>query len=346
MDNEKIDIVVLWVDGNDPDWILEKEKYEALEKEGNFQRTTGEGVQRYRDYGLMRYWFRGMEKNLDWIGKIYFVTWGHVPKWLDTTHEKLQIVRHEEIIPKEYLPVFNSNAIEIFLKNIPGLSEEFLYFNDDFFLLQKTTKEHFFENGKPKDMLAFQPTVANESDDTMPYIMLNNAMSLAHHFKKREGVKKHPGHYFHVGYPFLYFFYNLLELGFPRYTGFYSVHGPSPMLKSVHEEVWEKEREALERTASHRFRSKEDVSQYLFREWAKLSGRFVPYNSHKDLAYFNLGEEDDKLYGVIEGKKKLFLCINDSNKEIDFETTKQRLQQAFEKAFPDPSSFEKKKEKQ
>ena len=171
--------------------------------------------------------------------------------------------------------------------------------------------------------------------------MLNNAMSLAHHFKKREGVKKHPGHYFHVGYPLLYFFYNLLELGFPRYTGFYSVHGPSPMLKSVHEEVWEKEKAALERTASHRFRSKEDVSQCLFREWAKLSGRFVPYNSHKDLAYFNLGENDDKLYDVIKKKKRLFLCVNDSNKVIDFEDTKEKLIEAFQAAFPNKSSFEK-----
>lgn len=341
MSNEKIDIVVLWVDGSDPAWQKEKETYELLEKGEQVELSADTRVQRYRDFGLMPYWFRGMEQNLSWIGTIYFVTWGHVPRWLNTAHEKLQVVRHEEIVPAEYLPLFNSNAIEIFVKNIPGLSEQFLYFNDDWFLLQKTTADRFYKNGLPKDILAFQPTVANESDDTMPYIVLNNAMSLARHFKKREGVKKHPGHYFHVGYPPLYFFYNILELAFPRYTAFYSVHGPSPMLKSVHEEVWEKEKSALERTARHRFRSKEDVSQCLFREWAKLSGRFVPYNSHKDLAYFNLGENDEKLYDVIRKKKRLFLCVNDSNKEIDFERTKQQLKAAFEEAFPKKSSFEK-----
>lgn len=337
---KKTDIVVLWVDGSDPAWQEQKIKYEAIEKGEKSNLSADARAQRYRDFGLMPYWFRGIEQNLSWIHKVYFVTWGHIPQWLNTSHEKLQVVRHDEIVPKEYLPLFNSNAIEIFVKNIPNLSEQFLYFNDDWFFMQKANPSRFYKKGLPKDMLAFQPTVANESDDIMPYIVLNNAMSLAHHFKKREEIKKHPGVYFHLGYPPLYFFYNLLEMAFPRYTAFYTVHGPSPMLKSVHEEVWEKEKAALERTASHRFRSKEDVSQCLFREWAKLSGRFVPYNSHKDLAYFNLGERDEKLYDEIRKKKHLFLCINDSNCAIDFENTKKKLIAAFEEAFPEKSSFE------
>ncbi len=339
--SKQIDIVVLWVDGNDPAWLAEKARYESLEQGIDVSNITDQRNQRYRDFDLMRYWFRGMEDNLDWIGTIFFVTWGHIPEWLDTSHPKLRIIRHEEIIPTEYLPVFNSNAIEIFIKNIPGLSEQFLYFNDDMFLMQRTTPERFFKGGIPKDMLAFQPTVANESDDTMPFIVLNNAMVLARHFRKREGVRKNPGHYFHVGYPPLYFFYNLLELAFPRYTAFYTVHGPSPMLKSIHEEVWEQEHNVLERTAHHRFRSREDISQCLFREWAKLSGKFVPYNSHKDLGYYNLGEHDDELCKVIANRRKLFVCVNDSNHEIDFESTKAKLHSAFDVAFPTPSSFEK-----
>lgn len=333
-----IDIVVLWVDGNDPAWQKEKAQYETME----FGTTaTDDRAQRYRDFDLMRYWFRGMEENLDWIGTIYFVTWGHVPSWLDIKHPKLQIIKHEDIIPAEYLPVFNSNAIEIFIKNIPGLSEQFLYFNDDCFLMQKTTPDRFFRDGLPRDLLAFQPTVANESDDTMPYITLNNAMVLARHFRKREEVKKHPAHYFHIGYPALYFFYNLLELAFPRYTAFYTVHGPAPMLKSVHEEVWAKEPTVLEQTARHRFRSREDISQCLFREWAKLSGRFVPYNAAKDTGYYNLGERDAALYDTIAQRRKLFVCVNDSNHTIDFDSTREKLHAAFDVAFPTPSSFEK-----
>lgn len=335
---QKIDIVVLWVDGADPAWQQEKAQFDSRQHSSV---PTDDRIQRYRDFDLMRYWFRGMEQNLDWIGTIYFVTWGHIPDWLDTNHPQLQIINHKDIIPAEYLPVFNSNAIEIFIKNIPNLSEQFLLFNDDMFLMQKTTPTQFFQRGLPKDMLAFQPIVANESDDTMPYVFLNNAMVLAKHFRKREGVKRHPGHYFHIGYPPLYFFYNLMELAFPRYTGFYTVHGPSPLLKSVIEEVWNKEPEVLECTARQRFRSRKDVSQYLFREWAKLTGRFVPYNICKDLGYYNLGEHDAHLYSAIRHRKHLCICINDSNDDIDFNQSKEALHAAFQQAFPVTSSFEK-----
>lgn len=335
---QKIDIVVLWVDGADPAWLQEKAQYDSRQHSSV---PTDDRIQRYRDFDLMRYWFRGMEQNLGWIGTIYFVTWGHIPDWLDTNHPQLQIINHKDIIPAEYLPVFNSNAIEIFIKNIPNLSEQFLLFNDDVFLMQKTTPTQFFQRGLPKDMLAFQPIVANESDDTMPYVFLNNAMVLAKHFRKREGVKRHPGHYFHIGYPPLYFFYNLMELAFPRYTGFYTVHGPSPLLKSVIEEVWNKEPEVLECTARQRFRSRKDVSQYLFREWAKLTGQFVPCNICKDLGYYNLGEHDAHLYSAIRHRKHLCICINDSNDDIDFNQSKEALHAAFQQAFPVTSSFEK-----
>lgn len=78
-------------------------------------------------------------------------------------------------------------------------------------------------------MLALQPDIANPKDATMPYIYLNNAMLLAKHFDKRTNMKQQPGAYFHFGYPLRYFGYNLLELAFPQMTGFYTVHGPSPL---------------------------------------------------------------------------------------------------------------------
>ena len=67
-------------------------------------------------------------------------------------------------------------------------------------------------------MLALQPDVANTENDVMPYIYLNNAMMLAKYFRKRENIRKQPLKYFHVGYPFLYFCYNFLELAFPLFT--------------------------------------------------------------------------------------------------------------------------------
>ena len=99
---------------------------------------------------------------------------------------------------------------------IPGLTEQFVYFNDDMFLLKPVYMEDFFKDEKPIDMLALQPDVANVDDPTMPYIYLNNTMLLAKYFDKRSNIKKQPWAYFHIGYPPMYFLYNVLELAFQR----------------------------------------------------------------------------------------------------------------------------------
>ena len=121
-----IDFVLLWVDGNDPAWRKEKAKYSP-------ESALADAEERYRDWGLLPFLFRGMEKFAPWFRKIHFVTWGHLPEWLNTENEKLHIVRHEDYLPKEALPLFNSSALEIGLHRIPGLSDKFVYFNDDTF---------------------------------------------------------------------------------------------------------------------------------------------------------------------------------------------------------------------
>ena len=288
MKQEGIDFVITWVDGSDRKWLEEKALYDGKGR-------IDDNEERYRDWNILKFWFRGVEKYAPWVRKIHFVTWGHLPKWLNTEHEKLHIVRHEDYIPKEYLPVFNSNLIEIYMHKIEGLSENFVYFNDDFLLINKTKPEDFFKDGKPRDMLAFQPVVANPLNPVMSHLYMNNSLVLCKHFNKRENVKTHPGNYFKIGYPPLYFFYNMLELAFPLYTGFYTVHGPSPFCKATFEEIWEKEAEALEAMSHNRFRCNTDLTPYLFREWQKLSNNFVPTNILKDFAYFNIGKENTKL---------------------------------------------------
>lgn len=231
-EKEPIDFVITWVDGNDPKWQEEKDK--TLIAQGLGGHIDGR-KERYRDWDNLQYWFRGVEKYAPWVRKIHFVTWGHVPEWLNVDHPKLHIVKHEDFIPKEFLPTFNSHTIEWNFHRIEGLSEHFLYFNDDMFLLNKVKPTHFFKHGKPVDMLALQPVVANKDNEVMSYIYLNNAILLAKHFDKYENMKKQPGAYFHVGYPLKYYCYNVMEMAFPRFTGFYTVHGPSPLKKSTYE---------------------------------------------------------------------------------------------------------------
>lgn len=336
----EIDFVITWVDGSDPDWMREKAAYSGQKVSGEAS-SVDAGDARYRDHGLLRYWFRGVEKFAPWVRKIHFITWGHLPAWLDAEHPKLHIVRHEDYIPGEFLPIFNSNAIEVGMHRIEGLSEHFVYFNDDVFLLSPVREADFFRDGKPCDMLAFQPVVANPDNPVMSYSFLNNVLLISKYFDKRENVRRQPGKYFKIGYPPLYFFYNLLELLFPKYTGFYTVHGPAPFCKQTFEELWGMEGEQFRETLSHRFRSRGDVTQYLFRDWQKLTGNFHPQNLNRDFAYFELKDDNRSLYRVIRKQKKKMVCVNDADRQYDIERVTKELTEAFNVILPERSLFEK-----
>ena len=340
METAKIDFVITWVDGADPIWY--KEKLETLKKQGKTaEEMIDNSTSRYRDWDILKYWFRGVEKFAPWVNQIHFVTYGHVPDWLNEKHSKLHIVKHEDFIPQEFRPTFSSHPIEWNFHRIEGLTENFVYFNDDMFLIKKVSPEDFFQGGRPVDMLALQPDVANADDQIMPYVYLNNAMVLAKYFDKRENMKKQLGAYFHIGYPLMYFGYNLLEMAFPRFTGFYTVHGPSPLKKESYCFFWKNEEELLHRVCCHPFRHKEDISQYVLREYQKLSGNFVPKNIHKFCRYFNLQPENPELVKTITKQKSKCICINDSNFEIPYEKVKQELNHAFSILFPEKSQFEK-----
>ena len=141
----KIDFVIPWVDGNDLLWRVEKDKYTPQLQEDSRD-------ERYR--GDLRYWFRGVEKFAPWVNKIYFITWGHLPEWLDTRNKKLVIVNHKDFIPSKYLPIFNVNPIEMNLHRIRGLAEHFVYFNDDMFIISRMHKHDFFQKGLPCEAAA------------------------------------------------------------------------------------------------------------------------------------------------------------------------------------------------
>ena len=331
---EEIDFVILWVDGSDPEWKKQKSKYSHDSKDDD-------RPQRYRDFGMLRYWFRGVEKFAPWVRNIYFVTWGHLPEWLDTSNPKLRIVNHADYMPAEYLPTFSSHPLELNLYRIKGLSEQFVYFNDDVFLIDHTKPEDFFKGGKPVDMLALQPDVANPVFPVMSYIHMNNALLISRHFDKRTQMKRFKGKFFHLGYPLMHFGYNILEIVFPRYTGFYTVHGPSPLLKSTCETIWAEEEELLDEVSRHRFRNREDVSQFIFREWQKQSGEFVPVNLHRRFRYFEVGKNMREAVKVIRKQKRRMICLNDPDIEIDFEADRETLCNALEESMPEPSSFEK-----
>lgn len=144
----KIDLVYLWCDGSDPEFVKERKYWE--EKLG-VPVSESNNDNKYVDHEELRYSLRSVYKNAPWINKIYIVTNGQVPKWLDLSKtDKIKIVTHSQIMPKDALPTFDSNSIETCLVNIPNLSEHFIYANDDMFMNRPVSPDFFFDKkGRP-----------------------------------------------------------------------------------------------------------------------------------------------------------------------------------------------------
>ena len=135
-----IDLVYLYVNSRDEAWLSRRRQYS---QEGC------EGVFRFRDNDELLFSLRSVEKYAPWIRTVYIVTDSSTPEWLNTENRRLRVVPHDEIMPPEILPCFNPIVIESYISKIPGLSEVFLFANDDTFFGNDVTPEFFFKDGKP-----------------------------------------------------------------------------------------------------------------------------------------------------------------------------------------------------
>jgi hypothetical protein len=144
----KIDLVYLWVDGNDSQWLARKNAFLGLDARITNDETNCKG--RFVDNDELKFSLRSLEKHAPWINKVFIVTDAQIPTWLDTSCPKIQMVDHTEILPQAALPCYNSCVIEHYLYRIPGLSEHFLYANDDMFFNQEVMPSFFYaEDGFP-----------------------------------------------------------------------------------------------------------------------------------------------------------------------------------------------------
>lgn len=331
-DCDQIDIVIPWVDGSDPEWQKEYRKYAALEM-GRDDNSEA----RYRDWDNLQYLFRGIEKFAPWVRKVHFITTGQKPEWLNMNAPKLNFVRHDDFIPKKYLPTFSVRPIELNLHRIEDLAEHFIYFNDDFFLLRPVKKERFFKNGQPCDM-AILDTLNTGS--ARSHVMMNNVIFANRHFNKKQVFKSNTTKWLNPIYG-SQLLRTLALMPFSSFPGFRNHHMPQAYLKSTFQKVWSEEKELLEEVSSHRFRDITDVTQYVFRYWQLLSGQFVPINIVKDSYRFRISDDEiDKLCAAIKGQKRDILVTYDSNKITDFEVLKHKFNQAFQTILPEKSSYE------
>ena len=326
-----IDFVIAWVDGDDPVWLAEKSKYRSN------ARLEDDSKTRYRDWDNLRYWFRAVEKYAPWVGNIYFVTWGHIPAWLNVQHPRLHVVRHEDYIPHKYLPTFNSHTIELNLHRIPGLSEQFVYFNDDMFLNKKVFPEQFFRNGLPCDIMGLDCVAFGKN--SAGNFHANDIGLINDHFDVRQCFRRHMGRWLNISYGMKVSVRTLFLLHKGYFTGFYNQHITSSFLKQTFEEVWEKEREVLDDTCSCRFRNQTNVNQWLMKYWQLAKGNFCP-RKKKFGMYFQIKDDTSGIAEAIKTEKYEVICLNDTGTVKDFDKVRDEICMAFEEKFPQRSGFE------
>ena len=343
LENEPIDFVVLWVDGSDPAWRSKKNSY--LQHIGN--KNVDGSEKRYRDFGLLRYWFRAVESFTPWVNNIYLVTDGQLPEWININAARLRLISHDQFIPGEYLPTFSANPIELNMHRIEGLSERFVYFNDDMYILKPLDSGHFFRNGMPVMSPKVSLTVPKNGVDQHAHMLLNNIMHINKDFKARQSILNHFSKWFN---PFILgmkvSFENIFPLILNYFPGIALPHLPAPFLLSTIKTVWEYENEDLYKTTQNRFRSDSDLTQYLFSEWQLASGLFECEKREKLGRYYEIKDDSlmvDDIVEAITKQKHSIICINDVIEDLsdeDYNQVSKQIKDAFEKILPYKSAFE------
>ena len=327
-----IDFVITWVDMNDPEWLEEFSRY----RYDKHNTRNGVSEARFRDNGFLRYWFRGVEKFAPWVRKIHFIVNGRTPEWLDTSNPKLHIVRHADFIPAEFLPTFNSVVIERYMHRIPGLSEHFVYFNDDFYIINHLPVERFFKNGLPCDNGVQD---YNPSWSQWYKRIKNNIRIINRHFSKKEVMAKWHDKWFHSSYG-MKARWNYLLRFYGKFITLRVPHNAQPYLKSTFEEVWAAAGDELRATSVNKFRALNDLTPELFRTWQMCRGNFEPYNTYCDTKMFPLMVRPKQAIKAIYEQKYKLICLNDNVHIRNYDTVIGNLRAAFESILPEKSTFE------
>lgn len=299
-----VDFVVLWVDGNDPEFVRIRNKW--VERLGLPIPLAARFVQADE----LRYVLRSAERNLSWVTRVVLVTNGQLPQWLNTKHSRLKILRHQEFLPADCLPTFNSCAIEAGLVRWQGMAEHFLLANDDTFVLRPTLRSYFF----PREGLsANYITVFKRKDYTASAYgqqLLAAQKLLAGRFKRADF---------------------LLE---PH-------HNIDAYIKSGCLEAWRLFRPLLTATCASRFRAKTDISRYVFAGVSVSLGKAVWRRTHRSRWFGSDGmvwELWQNYAKEIQKYNPRLVCLNDSEQCTNAD--REKLTRYLQRIFPVKSSFE------
>lgn len=292
----KIDFVFPYVDSNDPYW------------QRQYSTVIGGDIQqvRYRSWDTLKYMFRGISKFMPFIDKVYMIvsSKSQIPDWIDTS--KVNIVLHEDIIPKSLLPTFNSCTIEMFLGNIPGLSEHFVYGNDDTLPISDITISDLF------------------SDDGLPCL----------HFNFFE--KTTPTNIFRQqclsGKNFVETITNTPHTS----GGFMPDHVMLPMLKSTCKMFIDNH---LDEIMEHctKTRDVKNFNQYIYHYWQYYRKEYCL--KQLPFLYWKCTDDINLLYQTISRQQVKAVCINDTKENVDIDLISNTIDKTFTKIGLDKPDF-------
>ncbi|MFE2284078.1 stealth family protein [Streptomyces sp. NPDC059443] len=306
-----VDVVYTWVDGSDPQWLRRRSQFTGVA-----YHPDAANAARYADHEELRYSLRSLAMYAPWVRNIYLVTDDQTPDWLDTTQPGIKVVSHREIFTDQNsLPTFNSHAIESQLHHIEGLSEHFLYFNDDVFLGREMSPGDFFlSNGLTRffPSPALVPLGPPTADDVPVSIAGKNNRAL---IEERFGT-------------------TLVQK---------MRHVPHALSRDVLNEIEDEFAEQHRTTAGQRFRSAEDIAipSSLYPYYAFHTGRALAGDLEYTYIDISLPHAANRLDRLLVARDKDVFCLNDTlSTEADFGRSTQLLRPFLKSYFPVPSRYE------
>lgn len=313
-----IDVVYTWVDDSDPRWSAERDAVRSGRMGGPPQTLHAQAANdaRFTSRDELRYSLRSLHQYAPWVRTVYLVTAGQVPRWLDTDAPGIQVVDHRDIFSDpDALPTFNSHAIESQLHHIEGLSEHFLYLNDDVFLGRPVGADRFFHtNGLTKffQSKALIPSGPTGKDDLPVNAAGKNSRAL-------------------------------IERSFGTRIAQKMKHTPHPLRRSILADIELVYSEEHHRTQHSRFRSPDDVpiASSLHHYYGFHTGRTTSGNLRYQYIDLAADQARRRLNSLLAHRNFDTFCLNDTVEHPDPEAQEHMVRNFLDAYFPVPSRFER-----
>ena len=308
-----IDMVFSWVDGSDPQYQSARRSLEA-----GAQLGEGDGHEsRYRQVDELKYALRSVHMFAPWVRRIFIATDSPAPEWL-AGHPKVALVRsHEHFADPSVLPTHNSMAVESQLHHIHGLSEHFLYSNDDMFFGRPVSPELFFTAG-----------------GITRFMLSPNRIGLGEREVGRSGFENSA----RVNR-------RLLWDRFGAFTTHHLEHSAAPLRRSVMAELEAEFPAEFQATAASTFRAAENISvtNSLYHHYALLTGRAAMHRDGRGI-YVDTASSAGlaELPRILAQRNADFLCLNDgSTGDATPQQRRELVTKFLESYFPFKAPWEK-----